>query len=303
MITRTAVALCLSFCLYHYAYSQDYFYNNKYYDKDFLFEISASAGAMNCLTDIGGRRGLGKGFLKDLNMQHTKVSGAISGGMVYKYMVGLRLDIGIGSIAAADSVLVHDESEGKNRYRRNLSFRSTVYEIQALGEVYPIAWMFDTRSYLLSPYIVGGIGIFHFNPQAKLNGIWVDLQPLHTEGEGFAEYPDRQPYKLTQLQFPVGIGLKYDLSAGASLRFEILHRITPTDYLDDVSTNYIDPALFARHLSPQQAELALRLHDRQQELDPSHVTAPGSIRGGQRKNDSYFTVQVKFGLILGRKPR
>jgi len=39
-----------------YATSQYYYYDDSYYDKDFLFEINASGGAMNALTDIGGER-------------------------------------------------------------------------------------------------------------------------------------------------------------------------------------------------------------------------------------------------------
>ncbi len=57
----------LSFCQY-------YFYNNRYYDKDLLFEINISTGAMNCLTDVGGTNGKGKSFLKDLNVANTKIS-------------------------------------------------------------------------------------------------------------------------------------------------------------------------------------------------------------------------------------
>ena len=60
----------------------------------------------------------------------------------------------------------------------------------------------------VSPYILAGIGYFHFNPQANLNDNYVDLQPLHTEGQGFAEYPNVKEYKLSQINFPVGIGSK-----------------------------------------------------------------------------------------------
>lgn len=303
IITKTTMALCLSLCIYKYSHTQNYFYNNQYYDQDFLFEMNASVGAMNCLTDIGGKKGLGKGFLKDFSPSNTRLCGGISGGMVYRYTLGLRLDLTLGSIAASDEVLRNDESEGKYRYKRNLSFRTGIAECTLLGELYPLVWLIDSKRFLLSPYITGGIGVFYFKPRAALNGEWVDLKPLHTEGQGFAEYPDRIPYRLTQINFPVGAGLKYDVSASTSIRLEVLYRFTNTDYLDDVSTSYIDPSLFGRYLSPDNAALALQLHDRQGELDPSHVTAPGSIRGRSNKNDGYFSVQFKLGVIMGRKRR
>jgi hypothetical protein len=303
MNTRTTVALCLCLCICKYSFTQTYFYNNQYYDQDFLFEMNASAGAMNCLTDIGGRKGLGKGFLKDFSVLNTKLCGGISGGMVYRYMLGLKLDLNLGSIAASDGVLHNDETEGRHRYKRNLSFRSSIAECTLLGEIYPLVWVYYSKRFLLSPYITGGIGFFYFKPQAAINGVWVDLKPLRTEGQGFTEYPDHLPYRLTQINFPLGTGIKYDVSATTSVRFEVLYRLTTTDYLDDVSTSYIDPALFQKYLSPADAELALQLNDRQRELDPSHITAPGSIRGRSSKNDGYFSVQLKLGVILGRKRR
>jgi hypothetical protein len=72
------------------------------------------------------------------------------------------------------------------------------------------------------------------------------------------EYPERKEYKLTQLNFPLGAGIKLECSALLNLRLEILHRITRTDYLDDVSTRYIDPSLFQKYLSPNKASNALQ---------------------------------------------
>lgn len=300
--------LILYYCIIsHFSFCQHYFYNNQYYDKDFLFEINASAGAINCLTDIGGRNGKGKGFLKDLNVGNTKISAGVSVGFVYRYAIGLRVEGNTGTIQAYDSILKNDQSEGRYRYKRNLSFRSPVSELLLLAELYPVRLLFaaeeEKKAPVFAPYILGGIGVFRFRPQASLNGIWVDLAPLHTEGQGFAEYPERKPYALTQLSFPVGIGCKYEVSALFNIRLEILHRITRTDYLDDVSTRYIDPSLFEKYLSPHNALMAGVLHDRQKELNPQHVTAPGAIRGHNNKNDSYFTLQLKLGFIMGRERR
>lgn len=305
MITKIMAILAMYCCANTCSFSQNYFYNNKYYDNDFLFEISASLGVMNCFTDLGGRKGEGKGFIKDLNIPYTKFSGGISATFVYRYTLGARLDFNAGSVEAADNILKNDNSTGgKNRYKRNLHFKSNIYELLLLAELYPIATfgIGGDKPSRFSPYVMGGTGMFWFNPYTYLHHLRVNLHALRTEGQGFSEYPDRLPYKLTQINFPVGAGVKYEMSSLCNLRFEILHRITTTDYLDDVSKRYIDPALFQKYLSVENTDLAILLHDRQAELNPSHITIPGDIRG-RGKKDSYFTIQLKIGLILGRQLR
>lgn len=306
MITKATAILSVCCFAFIFSKAQDYFYNNRYYDNDFLFEVYASAGAMNCFTDLGGRPGEGKGFIKDLNIPFTRFCAGAGGGFVYRYALGTRLEFNAGTAEAADNILKNDKSVGgSNRYRRNLHFRSNIYEMIALGEVYPLVILGITgeKPSRLLPYLTGGIGIFHFNPQTYINGIKTDLRPLHTEGQGFNEYPDRRAYKLTQVNFPVGAGIKYEASPLCNLRLEILHRITATDYLDDVSTQYIDAALFQKYLSPADAGIAMQLHDRQADINPLHTAEPGAIRGRSSKNDSYFTIQFRIGLILGRQLR
>ncbi|MBN8858236.1 MAG: hypothetical protein J0H29_07590 [Sphingobacteriales bacterium] len=306
MNTKAAILAGLCCCMLQYATSQYYYYDDSYYDKDFLFEINASGGAMNALTDIGGHSGRGRGFVKDLNLSATRPCGSLGAGLLYCYMLGLKITGTYGTVTATDAVLRGDQTNAKYRYERNLNFQSPVAEVAVLGELFflqALANVSGEKRLLCSPYILGGIGMFHFNPQAELNGGLVALKPLHTEGQGFAEYPDRPGYSLTALAFPVGIGLRYDLSAAFHIRFEVLHRITTTDYLDDVSTGYIDPALFNKYLTADNAQLAIALSDRQAALNGLHTNQPGSIRGRSNKRDSYFTVELKIGLTLGRERR
>lgn len=306
MNTKAAILAGLCCCMLQYATSQYYYYNDSYYDKDFLYEINASGGAMNALTDIGGHSGRGKGFLKDLNLSATRPCGSIGAGLLYCYTLGLKITGTYGTVTGTDAVLRNDQTDAKYRYYRNLNFQSPVAEVSILGELFflqALANVSGEKRLLCSPYILGGIGIFHFNPQADFNGIRIALKPLHTEGQGFAEYPDRPEYRLTAIAFPLGAGLRYDLSATFHIRFEVMHRITTTDYLDDVSVSYIDPALFSKYLTADNAQLAMVLSDRQAELNGLHSTQPGSIRGKSSKRDSYFTVELKAGLTLGRERR
>lgn len=300
--TAVLLFLCWLFCLP--AVAQHYYYNNHYYDKALLFESGVSLGAANCLTDIGGRPGNGKKFLRDLNWQNTRMSGGIFVGFNYRYALTGRLELNLANVLAYDSILKNDHSESRNRYLRNLHFKSAIVDLMLLAELHPLVFFqTDGKANLWSPYLVGGAGFFHFNPMACLDGEWIVLNKLRTEGQGFAEYPERAVYKLTQIIFPVGFGIKIECSALLNLRIEVLHRITRTDYLDDVSTRYIDPNLFKKYLSPGQAAYALQLHNRQRELDPAAVTVPGAVRGNNSRNDAYFTMQCKLGLVIGRERR
>jgi hypothetical protein len=121
---------------------------------------------------------------------------------------------------------------------------------------------------------------------------------LHTEGQGFAEHPDRKEYKLTQMNLPLGIGVKYFLSETVNLSFEIIHRKTFTDYIDDVSSNYIDPALFNTYLPAAQAQLATRMANKS-----AGRFGAGEKRGTPSNNDAYYSAGFKLGVRLGGNSR
>jgi len=285
--------------------AQYYFYNGDYYESDIVYEIGGSVGAMNAFTDLGGRKGLGRKGVKDFNFKNTKFCGSIFFSAVYKNAVAIRLEGTFGQIHAYDSILKKVAPTTNQRYERNLSFRSSISEISLVAELHPF-YIFgdyndDHYPPAVSPYLVAGVGYFHFNPQAKLNSNYVDLQPLHTEGEGFAEYPRAKPYKLSQMNFPVGIGARYDVTPIINMRLELVTRILQTDYLDDVSGRYIDPSVFANYLSGVQLNEALLVNDRHK---PGAETAhPDGIRGNPKNNDSYLTFNLKVGLTLGRQRR
>jgi hypothetical protein len=145
-----------------------------------------------------------------------------------------------------------------------------------------------------------GLGVFHFNPQGSLqqggNEVWYNLRPLHTEGEGWV--PGRKEYSLTQANIPMGAGIRYFLSEDINISFELIYRKLFTDYLDDVSTSYINPALFAQHLSPTQAALAEEISNKSAEGYNTPGYVAGDKRGTPSNNDAYFTFGFKLGIRL-----
>ena len=65
-----------------------------------------------------------------------------------------------------------------------------------------------------------------------------------------------------QLEVPMGFGFKYYVKENMYVGLEVLHRQLFTDYIDDVSTSYVDPIVFANYLSPADAAKARRLYYR-----------------------------------------
>lgn len=298
----TATLLIISITLSQKVHAQYYFFDDTYYDQPILYEAGISVNAMNCLTDLGGKKGIGQRLFKDLNLGYTHLSGGIFFCASYKNQVALRLEGTFGKVSSEDVVLKGITDIAKERFNRNLNFQSNISEVALLVEVHPllifIDWPAKDRALpRYSPYLLGGVGYFSFNPQTTLGGRIVDLQPYSTEGQGFAEYPDRKVYSLTQLNIPLGGGVKYEVGPLVNLRAEFVYRKTFTDYLDDLSTTYIDPALFDKYFSPQKAQDARALSDKQ----IVSRGGAGTKRGTATENDGYFTFNIKIGVIIGRE--
>ncbi len=306
------------------AAAQYYFYDGGSYYNPLMFEFGVSGGIMNCLTDLGGKKGLGKKFTKDMNLGNNQFNGSIYFTATYKEAVALRLEGTFGHVKSYDSILIKEADKSQGRYQRNLNFRSKISEVALIAEFHPlfmfIDWTLrdDRDPPRLSPYLAVGIGYFSFNPQAKSRrGDWVDLQPLSTEGQGFPEYPDRKPYKLNQMNIPIGIGLRYELSSVFYLRAELLHRRLFTDYLDDVSTRYAyknpsdltgtDNVWAQNGFSGVELQDALDLSSNQRTNTGTNSDifrkTEGGIRGNPNNNDSYFTFNLKIGFTFGRESR
>ncbi len=287
------------------ASAQYYFYDDKYYDNPLIFEVGVSVGAINCLTDIGGNKGIGKKFIKDINMGKTSFAAGASLSAMYQDAIGLRLEYTWGKIAADDKLLAKVAPSTYGRYERNLSFRTKISEFMLAAEIHPLILFHkkdeDYTPPRISPYLLAGIGYFSFNPQANLNGQWVDLQPLSTEGQGFTQYPDRKKYSLKQICIPVGVGARYELSNVLNLRAEFVYRILSTDYLDDVSTDFIDGNDYLNYFTGAKLSNAYSLYARGKELDQSYNVVKGDQRGNPKNNDAYFTLNLKIAYQFGRQ--
>ena len=278
---------------------------SQYGESTSFFEAGITLGPSNFLGDLGGTYGKGRGFVKDNNFPLTKV---MFGAFLSYYpdeWLGFRLSASFGRIEGDDKIIKGKGGFEEARKIRNSDFKSPITEATLMAEIYPTVFFeYEPTDvwHKLRPYGLIGVGVFKFKPMGTdpLNGNWVELQPLHTEGQGFAEYPDRPNYKLTQLNIPLGAGVKYFLSETTSLSLECVIRKTFTDYIDDISKDYIDPALFYNYLPGTQAQLAERMANKTGDpMGSNQRFFPGDKRGTPTNNDAYYSFNFKLGFRLG----
>jgi len=208
--------------------------------------------------------------------------------------LSLRFGMDYGNINDADSL-----ATSYWRRKRNLSFRSTIIDGYLGLEYYFANWAVGSaRKTYISPFLFGGIGAFNFNPQAYYQGVWYDLQPLGTEGQGTLAYPDRQPYALTQIYIPFGGGLRVNLGPTWFLSLECRASKTFTDYLDDVSLTYASPEV----LLAQHGYLAVALANRSEENGKIYPDQTGNHRGGYTiTTDWYFFTGITISHTFKSK--
>lgn len=177
---------------------------------------------------------------------------------------------------------------------RNLRFESIISEFSIAGEVY----LFNMYEKRYSPYFFAGLAIFKFNPYTyDTADTKVYLKPLSTEGQGLSQYPNRKPYSLVQAAIPFGGGLKFAINDDLRVGFEIGIRKLFTDYLDDVSTSYVDE----NDLLAAKGPLAVELSYRSDELTGGNPTYPakGTQRGGEKYKDMYYFTGLNISYRIG----
>ena len=244
-------------------------------------EFGVNLGFSSFLGDLGGSDDVGRAF-----------------GIVYRQEIIPRTAFRFNALA---SMLKGDDALSDNEFRhyRNLSFRSPIVEASGMIEL-SMNRFTGIKKKRWSPYIYGGIGAFYFNPQAKYDGEWVNLQELGTEGQGLPEYPDRKKYSKIAVCFPLGGGFRILTYNNWVLGFEMAARLTTTDYIDDVSSYYPNPDYYFLHYDLEKAVMAAALSNTSDGTRPDLIEPEGG-RGDPNNNDSYifggmitFTYHMEF---------
>jgi hypothetical protein len=92
----------------------------------------------------------------------------------------------------------------------------------------------------LTPYVTVGIALFYHTPLADHEGKTYNLRELGTEGQLLY---GGSTYDAWGIAIPLGIGIRYKINPMLDIAFEISARATFTDFLDDVSGNYVEKSL------------------------------------------------------------
>jgi hypothetical protein len=240
--------------------------------------------------DLSGGFSNYQGDLQQKRFTTDQSKGAFGIGLRYALVdhLDLRTNFTYARIGAADNLGTNPVLQ-----KRNLSFETAIAEGNLLLD-YSII---NLRYQSVTPYVFAGVAVFHFNPYAydSLHNR-VYLQPLSTEGEGLPQYPDRKPYQLTQFAIPFGGGLRWALSGDMMLSYEIGLRKTFTDYLDDVSTTYVDRGVLAAAKGAKAVEMAFRGDELKTGLTYPNA---GAIRGGKKYKDWYYFSGITISIGIG----
>lgn len=229
------------------------------------------------------------GDLQSSKYTTSQSNGAFGAGIQYDLNghFSLLSNLSYGRISAADGY-----SKQADLRARNLNFESVITEWNLLLEYNVL----DLRVHRVTPYLFGGVALFHFNPYAyDTLGRKVYLRTLSTEGEGLAAYPGRKQYALTQLSIPFGGGIKFRVSDRVVVAYEIGMRKTFTDYLDDVSTTYVDRNTLLAARGPEAVEMAYRGNELK---EGAPYPASGTVRGHSRYKDWYYMSGLRVTIAL-----
>ena len=257
----------------------------------------------------------------------------------YKFHHSMAVRAGLNWVrVSADDFGSDPSSEGSvTRYARNLSFRNDIKEFQLGLEVslLPNHGGIDQRL-PINAYLFFGGAVFIHEPRGKVPdfdyqtdptggtpapqaGEWVKLRPLGTEGQNLGVV---SAYSNVEFSIPVAIGGTVrlpgtNLNAGIELGFRYLF----TDYIDDVSTEYVNHNSFtddvARIMSDRSAE-ATSFKGDARTLDGLSINnsstgfyssgfigagIDGSKRGNPDNNDMIFVTQLKLTYLMSKAPK
>jgi hypothetical protein len=276
-------------------------------------EYIVGIGGANFLGELGGANQIGTHFVKDFEFSATRPSLALGIRMRPSSRFAVKGGLHYLMLTGADKL-----TKEPYRENRNLSFRSPVFELsvqaeffltkEQVGHQYNIRNVKGMKSFDIQSYFFVGVGGFYFNPQAKYNGTWINLQPLGTEGQGLPG--GAKKYSRFSVCIPYGLGAKYGVSKEWTIGIEIGIRKIFTDYLDDVSTVYYDNAALKAAHGEMGAYLAdPSLHNYPESLGGDATgatqTAAGDQRGDPKSKDAYmFTnITVSYKVPYRRRTR
>ncbi|MBL8000635.1 MAG: outer membrane beta-barrel protein [Flavobacteriales bacterium] len=274
------------------------------------WDVGLHLGGANYLGEMGGKEQTRRDFIWDMKLSQTRWAV----GPFARYKINRQLSVNTGllymRIQGADAL-----STNPQRVGRNLNFRNDMFELYLRPEFTIFQdndiggrgrYRTDFRL-----FVYAGAAVYYHNPKGQINrvGDFYDLRPLTTELVEYSQWG---------FAVPAGMGFHITKKRRHRFGFDFGWRTTFTDYLDDVSTEYQDPALMpdgVGGLADQLADQSLYVLDLdlntpgvQQNPDlPSHYQygwepndSDGKLnkRGDPSHNDSYLTMTFTYSYVL-----
>jgi hypothetical protein len=245
-----------------------------------------------------GEFGVGIGaahYFGDLNTKAKLNRPKLAAGIFFRKNFGnyiaMRVSGSYAQLGYSDVYNTHNEYMN----RRNLSFNTNVWELGLQGDFNFYRFMPGDPDFRFTPYVTFGISAFNYDPYAYLNGQKYFLRTLGTEGQAIDSL-HRNPYSSMAIAFPFGVGVKYSINDRINIGFEVVYRFTNTDYLDDVSTTYVDPSLFPPN-PDGSLSTAYLLSDRSYETG-ERIGIKGRERGNSQNKDNFVTAMFYISFNL-----
>ncbi len=245
-------------------------------------ELTLGIGITEFLGDLGGANQIGTDYsLKDLDFNSTHLGGSFAYRYRFHPYYATSTIINGGMLRGNDALTTEPI-----RNMRNLNFKSFFISLsqrfevivlanEKIGRRFNIPGLRGFTDHNEQLYLFGGIGIMYYNPKGNMNGAWVALHDLHTEGQGLPDGPKQ--YKRVTAVIPLGVGFRIGINRMWRIGMELTYVKTFSDYIDDVHGVYYDPAALAQAYGPNSAYMS----------NPSHNPSafnPGSQRGDKQKD-------------------
>lgn len=280
------------------------------------FSVATQAQSFKPSTELGVFIGTSY-YIGDLNENHFELAQPALA-LIYRNNLNRRFTLKAsawsGELRGNDKVNNVDTA----KINRNLHFRSPIIELSGQIEFNFFEYETGSNRYPFSPFIFTGISFFKHNPQARrwdtenpfdrdgyaTSNEWVELQPLGTEGQNSTHYAEKDPYALTQIAIPLGVGIKWSLGEKFSLVAEYGMRKTFTDYLDDVGGTYADPQYLAMEdmIAAQLSDRTIDLQDFLANNPTADITVWSQNADKQRANPNGWNDWYTFaGITLSFK--
>jgi hypothetical protein len=254
-------------------------------------DIGVKLGVANYLGEIGGKEKERRDFVWDMKIPQTRSSASLFGRHKFNDFLGASLSFNYNRIKGDDNLSTND-----GRVWRNLRFRNDILDmtIRTEGYLYKINDVGNRGRYYVSfeAYVHAGVTAFYSNPKGSLDGSsWTSLRPLQTEGVS---------YKNIGIGIPAGLGFYFTYKRKHRIGWDVNWVTTFTDYLDDISSVYVDPSTLS---SPEAAALANQTASVTTDASILANYAPPSDnnagkRGDPTHNDSYMSMSLSYSYVL-----